>query len=115
MTARRLLLPAAVAAALVLTGCSGSLDPTPEQTAAAEQSGQDVTDLRAALAQVDPALDTQEAGDAADQVCVEIQEGQDDAAVESTARDAFGGLSDAELSDEQVAEIVEAVKTHFCR
>ena len=116
MSARTRLLPLVplLAAALALSGCSGVQDPTPERTAAASQSGQDGPALRAALADIDPALDTDASIDAGEQVCLDIQEGQDDATVTANARKHFADVA-SDLSDQQVAQIVEAVKTQFCR
>jgi hypothetical protein len=99
----------------MLSGCStAESTPTPTQTAAASQSGPDPAALRQSLADIDPALDEDGSVDDAGSVCLDIQAGKDDPTVEANARKLFDKRVDG-LTDDQVAKIVEAVKTHFCR
>jgi hypothetical protein len=114
---RRVLITSAAAVVAVsgLLGCAGGdIDPTPNQTAAATQSGPDPEALLERLGAIDPALADEAAVDAADEVCLALERGEDDAAVEETARAAFGDLAESTLTEEQIASIVETVKGDYC-
>jgi predicted outer membrane protein len=112
---RRLLTVVAVASlALLSTGCAAELDETPQQTAAATQSGPDPEALLERLGEIDPGLDAQSSVADADELCLDIEAGDSDAELAETARSLFGERAGGELGDEQVTSIVEAVKGDYC-
>ena len=107
-------LVAVAVGALLLTGCASTPDPTPERTAAASQAGQDPEALRENLRQIDERLDDEASVDDADAVCLELEEGKDDPAIEEAVRSRFGERAGGELSDEQIVSIVEVLKGEYC-
>jgi hypothetical protein len=112
---RRIAIVAVVASVLLLaTGCAAELDETPQQTAAATQSGPDPEALLERLGEIDPGLDDEASVADADELCLDLEAGESDAQLADTARSLFGARAEAELTDDQVDSIVETVKGDYC-
>jgi predicted outer membrane protein len=114
MTRRWLVVATVASLALLSTGCAAELDETPQQTAAATQSGPDPEALLERLGEIDPGLDDEASVADADELCLEVEAGESDAALAETARSLFGERAETELTDAQVESVVETVKGDYC-
>jgi len=120
---RRAILITAIAV-LALAGCSAEEAPkaetAPSSTPAVSSipspdPGQTKT-LVDALSAIKPELaqDEERAVSRSRNVCKDMQDGKDEAAMATNANARFSGGSAGQLTDAQGAEIVKAVKSSFC-
>jgi len=104
---------------LVATGCTATVttdpaDPAATESAGAVQSGADPDALRDALAEIDPALDTEQSVADADEICAQIETTDEETELETSVRDRFSANTANELTDDQVAEVLDVIRSQYC-
>ena len=96
---------------LLLAGCTGQ-----NAQPAGAQSPEPIDDeaILVGLEQIDPGLNTQSSIADADEICADIQDGDDPADIDEEAQELFGDQAENPLSIEQARQIVQLLATEYC-
>lgn len=109
------IMAAAPVVAVLLAGCAGSTAYSSGPSQAAVQPGADSEALLTRLGQIDPRLNDEASINDADQLCLAIlQSGDNDSPLARAVLSRFADRAEAELSQAQLASVVEIIESEYC-